>query len=274
MPYLVDYHTHTAHSADALGSINELVEAGARAGLTHMAVTEHVDFVPADPSCGFFKADKYSSDMREVAGKYPLELAMGMELGIEPECLHEAVSVQSLPVYREMDFVIGSVHAVGDCLLGARYFADRNRRQAFQDYLQSVKQAVLSIGRSGLIDVVGHLDVVKRYAPPGFADGWLLESMDCVDDVLKAIVSAGVGLEINVSGFRQTPREQYPSLPILELYRKLSGEVLTIGSDSHTAANLTREAPRLLEGQEVARQAGFKYITVFKDRKPQFLSIT
>ena len=54
------------------------------------------------------------------------------------------------------------------------------------------------------------------------------------------------------------------------MYKELGGEILSVGSDAHTVADLGKG---VADGAEIAKQAGFKYLCFFKERKPQFLII-
>jgi histidinol-phosphatase (PHP family) len=61
-----------------------------------------------------------------------------------------------------------------------------------------------------------------------------------------------------------------PSFDLLKLYKECGGEVITIGSDAHTSADI---GAGIAEGQELLRAAGFMYFTVFRERKPSFIRL-
>jgi len=84
-------------------------------------------------------------------------------------------------------------------------------------------------------------------------------------------VQSGKGIEINTSGLRQSPKEAFPGLDVVKLYRNMGGEILTIGSDAHMAEDVGRG---LKEALDMAREAGFRHITVYNRRKPEWVSIT
>ena len=48
------------------------------------------------------------------------------------------------------------------------------------------------------------------------------------------------------------------------MYRSLGGELVTIGSDAHKVSDIGAGIKR---GEELLRECGFKYITLFKERK-------
>ena len=91
-----------------------------------------------------------------------------------------------------------------------------------------------------------------------------------IADSLKTLIEKGKGIEINTSGLRQKYGDVFPSLKYVKLFRELGGEILSIGSDAHTVADL---GSGITEGAKIALEAGFKYLCYFKERKPNFLKI-
>ena len=83
------------------------------------------------------------------------------------------------------------------------------------------------------------------------------------------LIAQGRGIEINVSGLR-TGHTSYPNASALALYYDLGGEILTLGSDAHTPEDAS---VGIREGAELLRTIGFRYYTVFEQRKPTFLSL-
>jgi histidinol-phosphatase (PHP family) len=164
----------------------------------------------------------------------------------------------------DYDFVIGSVHyAQGRYASSDSYFAG-GERAAYSAYLNEALQAA----RSGLFDVLGHLDIVKRRGVRHYGPFDPARYAQAIDAILRACVDTGTGLEINASGLRESPRETYPTLPVIRRYRELGGEILTVGSDAHRAIDLARGIP---DAVALAREAGFRAITLFVDRQPRWL---
>ncbi|KZL90353.1 histidinol-phosphatase [Clostridium magnum DSM 2767] len=89
-------------------------------------------------------------------------------------------------------------------------------------------------------------------------------------EVFKILISKGKGIEINTSELRQAPKETMPGIDVLKLYRELGGDVLTIGSDAHYAQDVSKGLDIAIES---AKQAGFKYLTLFNNRIPEYIRI-
>jgi histidinol-phosphatase (PHP family) len=272
-PISVDLHVHSTCSVDGMSSIVEYARRARDQGLAEVGFCEHVDLDPRDPGYDFLNLARYDRGMAMARTAVPgVQLRQGVEItyqaGLEG-------ALRAWLADHPWDYVVASVHLVDyadgwaiisePAAMGA-YFAGHSERQAYTPYFEELLRAV----RSGLGDVLGHLDLVKRYgvtrygpfAPPAFEEE--------IRAVLRAAVAAGVGLEINTSGLRQSPGEPYPALAVLRWYRDLGGEVLTVGSDAHRAADLGAGIAGALD---LARQAGFRAISTFEGRRVCWLDL-
>lgn len=95
--------------------------------------------------------------------------------------------------------------------------------------------------------------------------------MDYADDltaVLKRVIERGKGIELNTSGIRQDVGEMLPGLSVLELYKSLGGEMITVGSLTPTTP--TTWPADLEAGYQLLKQAGFSSVCSFENRKPIF----
>ena len=134
-------------------------------------------------------------------------------------------------------------------------------------YINQIKQMVTLAD----FDCVGHLDLIKRYSTKTYNTRiTLIVQYELLKEVLKLIISKGKGIEINTSGLRQAPRETMPGVDVLKLYHELGGEILTIGSDAHRAEDVAEGIDIAIEN---AKQAGFKHLTVFNNRKPEWVPV-
>ena len=61
-----------------------------------------------------------------------------------------------------------------------------------------------------------------------------------------------------------------PTIPILKLYKKLGGEIITFGSDAHREEDILYDYDVTCE---LLRSIGFRYLATFKDMKPSFVKI-
>jgi len=117
-------------------------------------------------------------------------------------------------------------------------------------------------------DVLGHFNIIDRYSDQ------IPESnlyMEIVEAILRIIIDYGKGIEINTSSFRYGMGDRTtPAKEILQLYKDLGGEIITIGSDAHK----TRDVGYMYDhALQMIKSAGLKYLTTFDQRKPNFIKI-
>jgi len=117
-------------------------------------------------------------------------------------------------------------------------------------------------------DCVGHLTYYCRQNP---AKGQMLysDAPDELDALFLLLRENGKGLEVNTST-KNSLGYFMPDYDMLERYRQLGGEIVTIGSDSHrpdTIGSHYKEACALLA------KAGFRYHCTYADHKPTFHAI-
>ena len=87
-----------------------------------------------------------------------------------------------------------------------------------------------------------------------------VEVMDIIEEILKHVIAAGKGIEVNTSCYRYGLSDLTPSREILRLYKELGGEILTIGSDSHAEKHV---GVKLKEIQEELKGMGFQHFYTY-----------
>jgi len=267
MNFPPDYHIHTPFSCD--GNYNEMAaacEAAVARDLREIAFTDHVDFGPADPP-GYFRPVAYLAEIERCRARYGdrLTIRAGVEVG-EPHIFARAA--RAVLATGNFDFILGSAHyADGMQVAWKEPFFEQPLRQAYEAYFRQV----VRLAAEGDFDVLGHLDLVKRDArkfgkvydgPEPYAD--------MIRTALRSLVERGKGLEINTSPLHMGQPEPCPSLQVLRWYRELGGEILTFGSDAHTADAIGSCFDAALE---MARAAGFTRVATFERRQILWLEL-
>lgn len=75
------------------------------------------------------------------------------------------------------------------------------------------------------------------------------------------------GIELNTSSFKYKMNDTMPSLALLQLYRDLGGEIITLVSDAHRTNFLGCYIPEM---KEYLRKTGFKSFCTFENMHPYF----
>lgn len=272
MAFLTDYHFHTEISRDSAAPYYDMVMAEYNAGVRELCVTDHCDTVDWEtrefyPPC--LDVARREREMYEKhADRLPkdLRLRMGMELAeviFHPEVLPQLLDAPWL------DFILGSYHITkqyGD-FHGLDYHDPSFCDTLWDVYLTDLQ----AVAEMDYFDVMAHIGYFRRYAHYQGVDTalTLAKHGDRVEQLLKTLIGNGRGIEINCSGIRDGCGP-FPSPEILRLYRSLGGEIITVGSDAHC---LSDAAKCVDEGQKILKACGFRYVTVFTGRRPEFLPI-
>ena len=271
--FLTDYHVHTDISEDCHTSMAEMIEAEAAAGVRVLCITNHCDpFHWQDgspkPRCRVIAGETAAqlAALRERQA-LPIEVRLGLELG---EGHRDSALTAELAADPALDFVLGSLHLLpgyGD-LYVQHYTSLAQCDMLFDLYLDELQQ----IAELDFYDVLAHLGYGRRYMCRAGIDAamTLARFGDRIERLLRTVVAKGKGLELNCSGIREGVGP-FPSEEILRLYRALGGEIVTVGSDAHRPEHAAKGVP---EGCEVLRRCGFDYVTVFRQRKPEWIKLT
>jgi histidinol-phosphatase (PHP family) len=270
---LVDLHVHSICSADGASSIADYALRAEALGLVEMGLAEHVDFDPRDGDYGHLDLAGYDHQIAAARALVPgVPIRQGVEITYQA-CRED--EIRGWLAGHSWDFVVASVHLVdyadgwaiiSESRTAGSYFAHHSARQSYLPYFEELLQAA----RSGLADVLGHFDLVKRCGVDHYGPFEPARYEDEIRSVLQAAVDSGMGLEINTSGLRQRPGEPYPALAVLHWYRQLGGETLTVGSDAHHVGDL---GAGIDDALDLARLAGFQAIATFQKRKIQWIDI-
>lgn len=258
--YLMNYHHHTNHSFDSKAVMEEVCQKAIEKGIKEICFTEHFSLNPLAPTYGHMVFENYINDIKRCQTQFAnqLKVKIGIEL-CEPHQLIDEYKKVLEPL--QLDFILGSVHNINNTKL-RMYMADKEKDAVYRGYFSEVYELVSAAD----IDVLAHLDLMKRYALETHGNYEFHEYKELLEAILTKAIQRSIGIEINTSGLRGKLTEALPTFDVLKFYKELGGEILTIGSDSHTAETVGAD---LEAAYEMARQAGFSYIFSFDKRKPQ-----
>ncbi|MFZ5351625.1 MAG: histidinol-phosphatase HisJ family protein [Bacillota bacterium] len=268
MLYLYDYHIHSTNSIDGNNSIMEICESAVKNGLKEIAVTDHFEPSIGDESCRSYNQKNYWAEMLRARQAYrgKLKIKLGVELG-QPHIFRE--EAEAILKGFHYDYIIASAHKLPSGLDVSQLDYEAIRPEDLCEmYIGQLKE----LTAWGDFDCIGHLDLIKRYSTSVYGRPISLTLQhDMLIELFKLVIQNNKGIEINTSGLRQSPKETMPGLDVLAIYRQLGGEILTLGSDAHFAADVGRS---IADALLLAQQAGFRYVTTFTQRKPEWKKIS
>lgn len=259
---MYDFHTHSEFSVDGRYSMEDFAEKAIEKNMRCICFTDHIDLETGKDriDIGFIPYD-YFKKAKQVKYNYKnkIEVLAGVEIGIKPELKKR---YDELIKNNPFDFVILSIHAIDTLDIHYdNYTKGKSPLEAINAYYDYMYQCIESYDN---YDVLGHIDYIDRYFDtPGLIPEFNTYSSK-VEKVMKKIISAKKGIEINTAGLRYGLNYFHPKADILKLYKELGGEIITIGSDAHTPEHLNYEYESV---RKFLKYLGFKNIYIFRERK-------
>lgn len=265
-----DTHVHSKYSFDGCMDIDEICELAIERNIESIAITDHYDidgivygYYPS------YDADSAYNDVMTAKDKYrgKLRITYGIELGQAHIMLKEAAGF--LNRYK-FEFVIGSAHNLRDVpdffFMKYDIMSIELCERLWQRYLDEVYEMLTFDG----IHTVAHLTYPIRYMVQYNKQIEYKKFYDSIMKIYKKMITKGVCLEINTSGLRQQMKATMPDFELVKLYHDCGGELITVGSDAHRAEHL---GMNIIDAYDMAKNIGYKYITVYIDGKPEMIKL-
>ena len=266
--YFADYHTHSDCSPDGSLPIKEMVRSAVEKGLQEICITDHVDtYYWSDISKlkDDFDWDRVKAQYDEACKLYGdrISIKLGCELGDAQLSIANADHLLSMAP--PLDFIIGSVHLSGSKVNNKDlYYIEKGDAAFYSGVIEDYLDEVETVARWGKSSILGHITLPLRYINENYHEGLTYAGhMDRLAEIFKIIIPKGIGIECNTN----RGGEPLPYGEILKLYRDMGGEIITLGSDAHSAEFV---GCVIREKQELLRQCGFRYFTTFTRQKPEW----
>lgn len=257
-----DYHVHSEFSGDSDQNLEQLIQYAIKIGLQEIAITDHAEYgVENLPESFILPFSKYVKRIQEIQEKYQKEIKirLGVEVGMyEKFTSYFQEQINAYP----FDFIIGSNHSIeGQDIAFSSIFMGKEKQEVQEIYFETLWN---NIQKFHDFSVVGHLDFVTRYGGNKFRGLNLRENWDRIQSILSYLIQNEKGIEINTSGFRYGEERFYPLPEIVKEYRRLGGEIITLGSDAHSKKFLTQDFKKV---EDFLHSINYPYLASFEKRK-------
>ncbi len=260
-----DYHVHESHSGDAReATIPKYIEVAETRGIEEVCFTTHLITEGPDVKLSIREdeIEGYIESILTLNETTDIILKPGLEIDYIPG---DQSKIERVIGEYNWDFILGSVHLVGEWDVGARrrspgFFAGRKLVESTVDYYSLYRDAI----ETGMFDMMSHPDYWRRYLHNARPEPARWEEYSGIDEVIDALKSHDMGVEVNTSGRRHEHGVQYPIREFLEAVNEAGIKKVTIGSDSHSPDTL---GFWLVEAVDMLADIGFKHITNFNGRK-------
>jgi histidinol-phosphatase (PHP family) len=265
MPLPADYHMHTPLCRHATGEPGEYARRALELGFKEIGFSDHAP-MPRDDFDDWRmrndQLDEYVSKVRKTQEDFPqLTIRLALEVDYLPG--YEDW-IRELAARYPWDYFIGSVHYVSDAwaIDDPQKISEWKNCDVFEVwsiYLERLTKAA----ETGFFEIIGHVDLPKKYNPPPLQDCTLLYKK-----FLAAAKKNNCAIELNTAGLRKDCKEIYPSREILELaFQK--GVPIMFGSDAHAPEEVGLNFAGAIQ---LAHEVGYKKYCRFAARKRDFAS--
>ena len=233
-----DYHIHSYFSGDSQSRIEDIIEQSKKMGIEHLIITDHVD----DMQTEFAKGDTIVNTQEYIQTMAKFGLAAGLEYSWDGET-PQTVNLG------DFDFVILSYHCE---------FTKENGQIRYDKYLDDFEKVITQVED---FTVIGHIDFPRRYDEENRK--FTRDLYEKLIALFQNLINRGKGIELNMAAVSMYG-EPNPDWDILQLYKDCGGDVITIGSDAHTA---DRVGKNISLGLKRLKETGFDYLDVFESGK-------
>ncbi len=251
----IDLHNHTTRCNHAQGSIDAYISRAIDLGTDIYGFSEHapMDF-DEKYRLGFDQMEAYRQDVMEAKAKYKdrIDILLGYEVDWLPGHMDDRV------LGSDVDYLIGSVHFIDKWGFDNPEFLSGWKNRNIDEIWQAYFEATEAMARSGLFDIVGHLDLIKvfKYLPK-------TDTRILAKKALEAIKKSHMVLELNTAGLRKPVKEIYPSRPLLELAYEMEIPI-TFSSDAHSPEQVGLGYDRAVA---LAKEVGYTQAATFQKRE-------
>jgi len=271
---LTDYHWHLRTDEDRSRSedfaftrenVDRYLVAAEEVGVEELGCSEHI--YQFHQALDLWRNPYWERQARDDLDAYcefvrTTPLRLGLEVDYVPGAEDRTASLLE---ERDLDYVLGSVHFVGDRAVDMEgeydiWQADGDPDSVWRRYFQLLAEAA----RSGLFDVLAHPDLVKKWGPlrplperdPRFY----------YEPAVEAIAESGITVEVSTAGLRKPVGEIYPAPDLARMCAE-AGARFSLSSDAHVPGEIGYGYERAVEEM---RAWGIDEIAVF-DRRTRSL---
>jgi histidinol-phosphatase (PHP family) len=268
---LTDYHVHLRPDEEGTAAADYFTpenaaryrDAAEERGIAELGVSEHVHrFTQAlEIWTHPFWIHSARDDLDDYCAfvRQETDLKLGLEMDFVPGREDRTANLLEA---RDFDYVVGSVHFVGDRAVDMEGEFDvwggvTQAERIWQRYFEMLAEAA----RSGLFDVMAHPDLVKVWGK-----GRPLPDTDLrryYEPTVEAFLDAGVAVEVSTAGYRKPVGELYPAPNFLAMVAE-AGCPVALSSDAHTPEDIGHEYDRAVEA---LAEHGITEIAVFEGRE-------
>ncbi|KAI9593643.1 Polymerase/histidinol phosphatase-like protein [Syncephalis fuscata] len=242
MPFTL--HTHSGQFCyHAQGTLEQIVEAGIKANLLFIGLSEHMprcrseDLYPeekdaeATPQQLVERFDAYVHEARRLRHEYKDQIYLS----------RSAFEVEVLREKYQLDYIIGSVHHVHghpidfNAEMLAQAQAMSGTHGTADELVLDYFKAQFAMLKALEPEVIGHIDLIRRLMPADTE--WSPAVWQQIRENAQFIASYGGLVEINTAAWKYNLLEPYPRSAVIKILQE-EGCLFTLSDDAHQPSHI------------------------------------
>lgn len=239
-------HIHSKYSWDSKMELNDVAKYLLKENIYYGGIADHVEFDKEALPYVLTKFKIRNLEIDEINKRYRerIKLLKGVEIS-EPHLYKDSVdALKEL----NLDFIMGSIHRIN-----RNAKTDLEKKQVYYTYYSEMLKMI----KANQIDILGHMDYIKRYYQGDFED------YSQLNEIFVLLKQNNIIMELNSSATRRNCNQvAFPDIDKMGMY-KFRQKDITIGTDAH---NLNELVDNLEETEYLARFYDLKPV-VFEKRK-------
>lgn len=269
---MFDLHIHSRNSVDSKQTLDEICNQSIQIGLEGIAICDHVDLWFVGALNTKQAMQNCINDVKKAKERYgsQLNILQGVEMA---EYLHDPIKAEQILSLCNFDVILGSVHSVLFEEIEDSYsridFSTMSMEKIDQ-FLKKYFHHISEMIEKTDFDVLTHLTCPLRYINGKYHRGAdIMKHREEILTIFEQIIQKEISLEINTSGLDSNFGEYMPALPLIETYKKMGGNRITLASDAHIPQNIGKG---FHQTGTLLQDIGFNGYYIFRQRKPEFKS--
>lgn len=265
---LIDMHIHSDNSPDGIHSPMYICEHAVRNGLRGIAITDHCEVDK-------FFSQKYNSSVfhsyfecakARSAFEGQLLVLIGIEIG---QPFYDIELSEKILGTKNYDYILASVHTPKGWTQDIKEI-EYDKIDVYK-FMEDYFLELAEIAKWDQCDALAHITCPMRRIQGKYGiDFDYRKVSDAADYLLTTMIENRKALEINTSGLRQDIGRTMPDENLIERYFQLGGELITIGSDAHSAYDVGLGIEQAIQ---IIKKYGKNQLTFYVNREEMHIEV-
>lgn len=257
---LHDQHVHSMYSADSNEQLKNYLEVALKEGCKYFITTEHFDLDLVEFHDNWIADyDGVEKELCKLKKDYPnIEMLLGIEAGYKEDKIDEILEKLNS---KDFDVINLSIHDGPNIdFYWYKYFEKFGEDKSIKLYFDIMIKATATFTK---YNVLSHIDYGFKTIYCNDNSKKISDYEPYIKEVYKNLIRNNKALEINTK-VQEAIKDDNHTKYLLNLYKELGGERLTLSSDAHSSNRYKSSFNHYID---LIKECGFKYLVYYVKQK-------